>query len=258
MTFSLTILGSSSAIPTLTRNPSAHLLTVNERCFLIDCGEGTQLQLRKFHIHFQRINRIFISHLHGDHYFGLIGLLNTLHLLGRKDELHLYGPPSLKEIIDIQLESSLTLLNYPLFFHIVSDSGYNLIHEDESITIHSFPLLHSVPTCGFIFREKKQQPIHSYAYCSDTAYTETIIPYITGCDLLYHEATFMQDMTSNAHNKFHSTTIEAATIAQKAKVKKLLIGHFSARYEDLEPLVIEARTIFPETYLAGDGEIFKL
>jgi len=298
MTFSLTILGSNSAIPTLTRNPSAHLLNVNERLFLIDCAEGTQLQIRKYHIHFQRIRRIFISHLHGDHFFGLIGLLNSLHLLGRKEELHLYGPPLLKEILDLQLDASQTTLVYPLIFHLISPAGYEMIYENDTVTVHSFPLVHSIPTCGFIFREKKQlrkirkdrikdlqvpvsemlnlkkgkdyadeqgeihknedltldpPPSRSYVYCSDTVYTESIIPYIQKADLLYHEATFMQDMTQIAHEKFHSTTIEAATLAKKAGVKKLLIGHFSARYEDLQPLLDEARSVFPETYLAEDG-----
>jgi ribonuclease Z len=303
MTFSLTILGSNSAIPALNRNPSAHLLTVNERLFLIDCAEGTQLQLRKFHIHFQRISRVFISHLHGDHYFGLIGLLNTFHLLGRKDELHVYGPPVLKEIIDLQLESSMTTLNYPLYFHLVTNDKYDLIFEDESISVHSFPLVHSVPTCGFIFRQKKQdrkirkevveelqvpiqelrnikkgadykdengivhpneeltvdpQEPRSYAYCTDTSYTESILPFIHGSDLLYHEATFMHEMARVAHEKSHSTTIEAATIAAKAKARKLLIGHFSARYEDLQPLLTEARTVFQNTFLASDGENFQI
>lgn len=155
MTFSLTILGSNSAIPSLTRNPSAHLLNVNER-FLIDCAEGTQLQIRKFHVHFQRIERIFISHLHGDHFFGLIGLLNSLHLLGRKEELHLYGPPLLKDILDLQLEASKTTLNYPLFFQALSLPGYGLIYENEKVSVFSFPLKHSIPTWGFIFREKEQ------------------------------------------------------------------------------------------------------
>jgi len=303
MTFSLTILGSSSAIPTLTRNPSAHLLNVNERFFLIDCAEGTQLQIRRFHVHLQRIQRIFISHLHGDHYYGLIGLINTLHLLGRKDELHLYGPPVLKDIIDIQLQASQTTLNYPLVFYPLSFSGYNLIFEDDKVTVHSFPLIHSVPTCGFIFRQKNQGrklrkdkvnelsiPIaamhnikegqdyideqgrvfkndditrdppapKSYAYCSDTAYDEEILPIIRNCDLLYHEATFMQKMVASAQDKRHSTTIEAATLAKKAMVKKLLIGHFSARYDDLQPLLDEARTIFPDTILAEDGMSFPI
>lgn len=303
MTFSLTILGSSSAIPTLTRNPSAHLLNVNERFFLIDCAEGTQLQIRRFHVHLQRIQRIFISHLHGDHYYGLIGLINTLHLLGRKDELHLYGPPLLKDIIDIQLQASQTTLNYPLVFYPLSFSEYNLIFEDGKVTVHSFPLIHSVPTCGFIFRQKIQDrklrkdkinelniplgEMHnikagkdytdqqgrvfkneditldppapkSYAYCSDTAYNEDILPIIRHCDLLYHEATFMQKMVASAQDKRHSTTIEAATLAKKAMVKKLLIGHFSARYDDLQPLLDEARTIFPDTILAEDGMSFSI
>ena len=298
MTFSLTILGSNSAIPMLLRNPSAHLLNVNERLFLIDCAEGTQLQIRKFHIHFQRIERIFISHLHGDHFFGLIGLLNSMHLLGRKEEMHLYGPPLLKEILNLQLEASNTTLIYPLFFHPLSFSGYEMIYENEKVSVFSFPLDHSIPTCGFIFREKQNDrkirkdilaelkipveeiknlkrgqdyidekgDIHkneditsdppsprSYAYCSDTAYNEKIIPYIQGCDLLYHEATFMQVMAVIAKEKQHSTTIEAATLAKKADVKKLLIGHFSARYKDLQPLLEEAKTVFPDTIIAEDG-----
>ena len=262
MIFSVTILGSNSAIPTLQRNPSAHLLNVNERIFLIDCAEGTQLQLRKYRIHFQRIRHIMISHLHGDHYFGLLGLLTTFHLLGRKDEIHLYAPPELEEIIRIQLEASLTRLIYPVTFHPLVADGIQPIFEDERVTAHSFPLLHSVPTFGFVFREKvkirKIPATRSYAYCSDTAYTEGIIPYVQQVDLLYHEATFMQDMAEVAAEKLHSTTVEAATCALKSRVKKLLIGHFSARYEDLQPLLDEARKIFPETYLAEDGEIFNL
>jgi ribonuclease Z len=298
MTFSLTILGSNSAIPTLTRNPSAHLLNVNERLFLIDCAEGTQLQIRKFHIHFQRIERIFISHLHGDHFFGLIGLLNSLHLLGRKEEIHIYGPPLLKEILDLQLEASKTTLIYPVYFHALSFSGYELIYENDKVSVFSFPLEHSVPTCGFIFHEKKQErkirkdrlaelkipfadiqslkkgedytdekgrfykneeitldppSARSYAYCSDTAYDEKIIPFVQGADLLYHETTFMNDMAVSAREKQHSTTIEAATLAKKANVKKLLIGHFSARYDDLQPLLEEAKSVFPNTIIAEDG-----
>jgi ribonuclease Z len=258
MTFSLTVLGSNSAIPTLTRNPSAHLLNVNERLFLIDCAEGTQLQIRRYHVKFQRIRHILITHLHGDHFYGLIGLLTSFHLLGRKDELHLYGHPLLKEIIDLQLAASASILNYPLLFHPLRFNSYDLIYEDDKVTVHSFPLIHSVPTCGFIFHEKKPQRgslegPRSFAYCSDTAYSELLLPYIHGCSLLYHETTFMQNMARNAQDKMHSTTIEAATIALKAQVKKLMIGHFSARYDDLEPLLEEARTIFSETILAEDG-----
>ena len=303
MTFSLTVLGCSSAIPTLTRNASAHLLNVNERLFLIDCGEGTQVQLRRYHSYIQRLKHIFISHLHGDHYYGLIGLLTTLHLLGRREEMHIYAHSMLEEIINIQLKASQTVLLYPLHFHYLQEDKSDLIHEDTSLTVHSFPVVHSIPTCGFIFREKIQArkirrevidkleiPVselqkikqgadytdpagevyknsiltidppepRSFGYCADTLYSETIIPYIQNCDLLYHEATFRQDMADVAREKWHSTTIEAASIAQKGDVKKLVIGHYSARYDDLQPLLEEARTVFPETYPAQDGSKFLI
>jgi len=262
MTFSLTVLGSNAAIPANNRNLSAHLLNANERFFLIDCGEGTQFQLRRYHISFQRIKRIFISHLHGDHFFGMIGLLHSMHLLGRKEELHLYAPAALQPIIDMQMEASQTRLIYPLIFHSLHMDQPDLVCEEERISVHSFPLKHSLPTCGFVFREKnppRKVPVaRSYAYCSDTGYSEEIIPFITGVDLLYHEATFMQDMAAVAREKLHATAIEAATIAVRAKVKKLLIGHFSARYEDIAPLLDEARSVFPETYPAEEGEVVAI
>ena len=303
MTFSVTILGSGSAIPTLKRNPSAHLLNVNERLFLIDCAEGTQLQLRKYKIHFQRITHIMISHLHGDHYYGLMGLLTSFHLLGRKDEVLLYGPPLLQDIIDLELQASGTTLIYPLHFHPLTSDHFEQIFENDKVTVHAFPLIHSVPTFGFLFREKQQQrkirkevlenvkmPFsvmsklkkgedftdqegrfykngeltldppkpRSYAYCTDTLYNEKIIPYIHGCDLLYHEATFMQDKLQNAKEKMHSTAMEAAMIAKKAQVRKLIIGHFSARYEDMEPMLLEARSVFAETYVVEDGDVFQV
>ncbi|MCK9219886.1 MAG: ribonuclease Z [Bacteroidales bacterium] len=262
MTFSLTVLGSSAAIPANDRNLSAHLLNANERFFLIDCGEGTQFQLRKFHISLQKIRYIFISHLHGDHYFGLIGLLNSMHLLGRKTELHLFGPPRLMEVLDLQMELSLTRLVFPLVFHPLIMDQHVLIHEDDHLSIHSFPLKHAVPTCGFIFREKnpprKIVIPRSYAYCSDTVYTESIIPYISGVKLLYHESTFMEDLAGAAAEKFHTTAKEAATLAQKAQVTKLLLGHFSARYEDLTPLLEEAKSVFFESYVAQEGTSLEI
>jgi len=259
MTFSVTILGSNSAIPTLQRNPSAHLLNANERLFLIDCAEGTQLQLRRYKIHFQRIKHVLISHLHGDHFYGLIGFITSLHLLGRKDELHLYANPELQQIIDIQLAASRTMLVYPLIFHPLLSDRKKLIIDTERLKVYSFPLLHSVPTNGFLFVEQHTSTVRirhprSYAYCTDTAYSEDIIPYIKGVDLLYHEATFLHNMAAAAREKLHSTAFEAATIAAKAEVKKLLIGHFSARYDDLQPLLDEARSVFPETILAADGD----
>jgi ribonuclease Z len=255
------------------------------------------------HIHFQRIRHIFISHLHGDHFYGLIGLISSMHLLGRTKPLHIYGPPVLKEILDIQLKASLTTLLYPLEFHETQAEEPAMLFEDEHISVTSFPMLHRIPTTGFLFREKPyerrlrkdmlsllQIPVHlipllrrgedyttpdgtvhpnesitmdsppprSYAFCSDTAYYEDIIPVIEGSTLLYHETTFMNNRIANATEKFHSTTGQAATIALKAGVKKLLIGHYSARYDELQPLLDEARAIFPETELAEDGRVFEI
>jgi ribonuclease Z len=262
MTFSLTVLGSNAAIPANNRNLSAHLLNASERFFLIDCGEGTQFQLRRYHISMQRIKRVFISHLHGDHFFGLIGLLNSMHLLGRKEELHLYAPPMLQDILDIQLSASMTTLNFPVIFHPLRFDEGELIFEDGKVSVHSFPLRHTVPTCGFIFREKnppRKVPVaRSYAYCSDTGYFEDIIPWVKEVGLLYHETTFMQALAANAAGKLHATASEAATIASMAHVKKLLIGHFSARYEDIGPLLAEARAVFPETYPAEEGTILDI
>jgi ribonuclease Z len=262
MTFSLTVLGSNAAMPANNRYLSAHLLNANERFFLIDCGEGTQFQLRKYRISFQRIRHVFISHLHGDHFFGLIGLLNSMHLLGRKTDLHLYAPAMLLEIIDLQLEVSQTVLRFPLIFHPLRMDKEDLLLEEDRISVHSFPLRHSIPTCGFAFREKKPPrkvpEARSYAYCSDTGYYESIIPFIQHIGLLYHETTFMQDLAAVAADKLHSTAREAATIAAKAQVKKLLVGHFSARYEDIVPLLAEARSVFPETYPAEEGVIINI
>lgn len=301
--FTLTILGCSSATPTSERNPTAQLLNHGENLFLIDCGEGTQVSLRRMHIHFQRIKHIFISHLHGDHFYGLIGLVSSMHLLGRTKPLHIYGPPTLKEILDMQLMASQTTLLYPLEFHATQAETSEIIFEDKHITVSSFPLLHRIPTTGFLFREKPYErklrkdmlellkiPVHliprlragedytaadgmvypnsaitlespaprTYAFCSDTAYYEQIIPIIKGASLLYHETTFMNDREANAADKFHATTGQAATIAAKAGVKKLLIGHYSARYDQLQPLLDEAREVFPETELTIDGSIFEI
>ena len=301
--FTLTILGSSSATPTSERNPTAQLLAHGEKLFLIDCGEGTQVSLRRMHIHFQRIKHIFISHLHGDHFYGLIGLVSSMHLLGRTKPLYIYGPAGLKEIIDLQLKASMTTLLYPLEFRETQSEKPEVIFEDELIKVSSFPMLHRIPTTGFVFSEKPYErkirkdvidllkiPVHllpkikagddftaadgtvhpnsvitidppaprTYAFCSDTAYFEDIIPTVQGADVLYHETTFMNNREANAADKFHSTTGQAATIAKKAGVKKLLIGHYSARYDDLQPLLDEARAVFPDTELAMDGRVFEI
>lgn len=303
MSFKLTVLGCSSATPTLERHSSAQVLNVNERLFLIDCGEGAQIQMRRFRVKFQRINHIFISHLHGDHYLGLMGLLFTLHLLGRTKELHLYADPDLQEIIDMQLEISQTILQYPLTFHPLDSTKSEILYEDEMILVRSIPLEHRIPTSGFLFREKPRDmkikkeilekviipvdafdsikkgndftdengrffknselanegsPSVSYAYCSDTGYTDTYLSIIRGVDMLYHEATFLKDKEKNAREKFHCTASDAANTALKAGVKKLIIGHYSARYDDLTPLLDEAKGIFNNTVLAEEGKIYEI
>lgn len=303
MIFKVTILGSNSAIPTIKRNPTAQLVNHNERLFLLDCAEGTQVQLRKIKIRIQRVSNIFISHLHGDHFFGLIGLISSMHLLGRNKPLNIYGPAKLEEILKIQLEASETKLNYELIFHPLKMDSIETIYEDEKLTISTIPMNHSIPTVGFLFREKlgkrrlirgkiaelnipvqnilpikngadfldengvlhknsevTENPLvpRTYAYCSDTSYYEPIIPIIKGADLLYHETTFMQDMAKAAADKLHSTTIEAGTIAKKAEVKKLIIGHFSMRYDILDYLLDETKTVFSNVDLARDGKEFEL
>ena len=226
-----------------------------------------------------------------------------MHLLGRTKPLHIYGPPVLKEIIDLQLQASLTTLLYPLEFHFTQAEKEEIIFEDDHMIVSSFPMLHRIPTTGFFFQEKPYErrirkdiiellriPVHmipkiktgedyispdgsvypneqitiespaprSYSFCSDTAYFEDIIPVIKGTNLLYHETTFMNSRAANAADKFHSTTGQAATLALKAGVKKLLIGHYSARYDDLQPLLDEAREVFPETELAVEGSMFEI
>ena len=303
MPFRVTILGSNSAIPTTKRKPTAQLLNVAERFLLIDCGEGTQMQLRKYKIKMQRISHVFISHLHGDHYFGLIGLISTMHLLGRKKELHIYADPQLKEIIMIQLEASKTELAYPLFFHPLDYKAPKLLFEDEKIQVKSFPLKHSIDCCGFLVQERQLErrmiseaimehniPVNciqgikagddftksdgtiishweltksahrarSYAFCSDTAYSEAIVPIVQGVDLLYHEATFKNDLQDRADYTFHSTTGQAAEIAKLAEVRRLVVGHYSQRDNDLSCLLNEVQEVFPNAELAEEGKIFEI
>lgn len=303
MSFSLKILGSNAAIAAHHRHQTSQLLTMMQVSFLIDCGEGTQLRLKKFKIKSQRIDHIFISHLHGDHYYGLMGLISSLHLYGRSKDLNIYGPPGLKEIISIQLKYSHSVLNYKLNFKEWTPGISELLFENVNLTVHSFPLDHRIECSGFLFKEKAKKrrikkgvleksvsPLTvialkdgkdvldeagnvlmenkkytmepaaqcSYAYCSDTRYNENIIPYIKHVDLLYHEATFMEDMKERAVTTFHTTTEQAGTIAKKAEVKKLLIGHFSTRYKELEPMLIETKRIFENAELAIEGETFTI
>lgn len=302
-TFELLILGSSAATPTANRNPTAQLLNIAERFFLIDCGEGTQMQMRKYKARFQSVNHIFISHLHGDHFYGLPGFLASMHLLGRKNELTIYGPKELEEIIGMIHKHSDTYLNYPLKFIYTQNENKRLIFEDEKVEVYSFPLKHRVVTTGYLFKEKplarnidkyklekmnvsfaeihklKQgldaidnngktiknseltldPPIQrSYAFCSDTKFFEELAFDIKGVNLLYHESTFLEDKQDRAKQTFHSTAKQAAQMAVLANVQKLILGHFSARYGNLEEFLEEATPIFPNTELAIEGQLFSL
>lgn len=261
------------------------------------------MQMLLYKVKMSKIHHILISHLHGDHYLGLMGLLFTMHLNGRTDEMHVYGQPELMDIIDLQLKLSNTTLRFPLIFHPVQHYSSLVIYDDDELQISTIVLNHRIPCTGFLFREKmkprklnmeevskydipvfkynrikagedfidkdgkrisnetltmESQPLRSYAYCSDTLYEEDIIPYIKGVDILYHEATFSDDMTGRAQMTFHSTARQAANIALLADVKKLIIGHFSARYKELQPLLDEARSVFQNTVLAMEGSTFDI
>jgi ribonuclease Z len=302
-TFELLILGSSAATPTSSRNPTAQLLNIAERFFLIDCGEGTQMQMRKYKARFQSVNHVFISHLHGDHFYGLPGFLASMHLLGRKNELTIYGPKELEEIIHTLHKFSETYLNYPLKFVHTQTMEKQLIFEDEKVEVYSFPLKHRVATTGYLFKEKPLSrnidkykleklnvsfaEIHklkqgldaidengnliknaeltmdpaqqrSYAFCSDTKFFEELARDIKDVDLLYHESTFLEDKKDRAKETFHSTARQAAEMATLANAQKLLLGHFSARYGNLDDFLIEAKPIFSNTELAIEGQTFSL
>jgi len=259
MKFSLTILGSSSAVPTASRNTTAHVLNVHERFFLIDCGEGTQIQFRRYRIRFGRVHQIFISHLHSDHILGLFGYLATQTLIGRKKEIEIYGPPDLERFVrnHFSLFPESLLLN--LVFHPLDPSGVFKIFEDKAVEVTSFPVRHRIPTWGFLFREKlKGRNYHNteprtYAYCTDTLFEPSLATVFEGCDLLYHEATYGHKEVSRATSTYHSTAKQAAEMALLAHAGKLVVGHFSARYKDTSLLIEEARAIFPETVEATDG-----
>ena len=303
MPFELTILGSNSALPTSDRYPTAQVLNILGRFFLIDCGEGTQIQLRRNKIGFGKIKHIFISHLHGDHYYGLIGLISTMNLLGLKTDIHIYAPSEIKNLIQAQLDFLKADLNLNLIFHPLNFKKPQQIFADKRVEVFSFPLKHSISTCGFLFREVQKpanikkdlieyykipiarikeikqgadflteggelipnekltnlsaQP-RSYAFCTDTAFHTPIIEVIKNVDLLYHEATFLEAMRDFAVKTLHSTTVDAASIAKLSNVKKLLIGHFSARYNDIKLFENEAKTVFENTEAVKEGKTYKI
>ncbi len=304
MKFELTILGSGSSVPTANRNSAAQVLNVLERYFLIDCAEATQHQLRRFRVPYNKINHIFISHLHGDHFFGLMGFLSTLSLQGRRGEMHIYADSRLQEIMECQMKIMRSRFVYPIVFHALSRRE-ELIYEDKVVTVTSFPLKHryEAPVCGFLFREKERErtiridmvaawkvpvafmqylkmgkdyvtpegeviankrltvappPSRSYAYITDTLFRERFSGYVQGVDLLYHEATYSKEDEVLARESYHSTAEQAAKLAESAGAKKLLLGHFSARYSDVTELLSEARTIFPNTFICSDGDVFEI
>ncbi len=303
MSFEVTILGSGAAIPTQRRNPTSQYIVCNDRHILIDCGEGTQMQIRKYGVKFQRINHILISHLHGDHFFGLVGLISTMHLMGRDKGLSIYGPEELEQILRLQLEVGAAKLDFEINFVKLNGKDSGVIFEDNLIEISCFPLKHRIPTNGFVIREKvkerrlnplkiegsglqfehmhrlkKGEDIHlengktlkntkytldphpsfSYAYCSDTAYAEKIVPYVQGVSLLYHEATFVEKDIERARATFHSTARQAAEIAKKAGVGKLIIGHLSARYDSTSDHLHEAMQVFENSEVVEDGRTYQV
>ena len=299
--FEVTILGNTSSIPVHGRHHTAQVVRFGQDFLLIDCGEAMQLQARAFKIKVSKINHIFISHLHGDHYLGLVGLLSSYHLGKRTSPLTIYGPQGLDEIITTHFRWSNTKLSYPLTFVQTHDDG--VILDDPRLEVYSFPLKHRLPTTGFLIKEKHglrsmikeklQQnevplaaihslrqgidykdesgklykvkafthplpPLRSYAYCSDTIYNPELKQFIQNADLLYHESTFMEDNVERAAITFHSTAKQAAEIAKMSQVKKLLLGHYSSRYVDLEPLLNEAKTVFGNSILSEEGSTYSL
>jgi ribonuclease Z len=297
----VTILGNNSALPAFDRHPTSQVVTLDDQLFLVDCGEGTQMQLSKYRIRWGRINHIFISHLHGDHYFGLPGLIHSMGLLNREHDLHLYAPAQLISILQSQLDAAGSLLPYKLHFYPLSTEGVLL--QSERFKVSCFQTKHRIPCWGFRFEQVKAprrvnpekalkyevpssffdelkkgkdyirkdgvlvenlnvtdpapKPM-SYAFTADTIYDEELIPWVSGVDMLYHETTYLKELNERAAARFHATTHQAATIALKAGVGRLLIGHFSSKYDKLEQFESEAREIFPNTDLALEGVTFKV
>lgn len=301
--FELHILGCGSALPTTRHFATSQVVNLRDKLFMIDCGEGVQMQLRKSRLNFSRLNHIFISHLHGDHCFGLLGLISTLGLLGRTAELHIHSPKGLEELFAPMLAFFCKTLAYKVIFHEFEVREPVVIYEDRSMTVTTIPLRHRIPCCGFLFAEKPRpnhivremidfyqvptyelnrikngadyvtpegdvianalltnpsDPPRRYAYCSDTIYRREVVPQIKGVDLLFHEATFAHSEQARARETYHTTATQAGQIALEAEVKQLIIGHFSARYEDEQILLQEAEAVFPQVILAKENLCISL
>jgi len=297
----VTILGNNSAVPAFDRHPTSQLVTLDGFNFLVDCGEGTQIQMINYKIRRSRISHIFISHLHGDHYFGLIGLLTSFSLLGRQQELHVVGPAPLQQIIELQLKVADTSLSYDLHFHTIRNEG--ILVDTDKFAVKCFRTNHRIECYGFFFAEKRKPrrlileavrenniPLHfyerlkngedfitsvgeviknewvteaapkgkSYAYCADTRYNEDMIEHIKDADMIYHETTYLENFREHAELRYHSTAKQAALIAKKSGCLRLLIGHFSSRYDTLEEFEKETREIFPNSELALEGVTYRV
>lgn len=301
--FELHILGCGSALPTTRHFATSQVVNLRDKLFMIDCGEGAQMQLRKSRLKFSRLNHIFISHLHGDHCFGLMGLISTFGLLGRTAELHIHSPKGLEELLTPMLNFFCHTLAYKVIFHEFDTRQTSVVYEDRSMTVTTIPLQHRIPCCGFLFAEKARpnhiirdmvdfykvpvyelnrikngsdyvtpegeviantrltrpsDPPRKYAYCSDTIFRPEIVKQLSGVDLLFHEATFAESELARAKETYHTTAAQAARIALEAGVRQLVIGHFSARYEDESILLKEASAVFPNTILAKDNLCISL
>ena len=302
-TFEVNILGCGSAKPTLRHLPTSQIINIRGKYYMIDCGEGAQIQMQKMRLPMARIGHIFISHNHGDHVFGLPGLISTMALLGRTAELHIHGPQQLQEFLDNIIRIYCEGITFQIIFHPIDTRVHNIIYKDRSVTIWSIPLQHRIPCSGFLFKETPPLPhirremieafnipfsqinnikagadwttedgtfipndrlvtpaakARSYAYCSDTAFQPKLTEMLQDVTLLYHEATYPEELLKRAQETLHSTASQAATIAKEAHVGKLCIGHFSARIKDEEALLAEATAIFPQTSLAFEGLNLKI
>lgn len=298
---SVTILGNNSAVPAFDRHPTSQVVTLDGNNYLVDCGEGTQIQMIKYKIRRGKISHIFISHLHGDHYFGLVGLINSFGLLSHQQDLHVFGPSPLQEIVELQMKVAKTTLPFNLFFHTINKEG--ILVDDSKIEIRCFPTNHRIECYGFSFREKKKPrkidlekvreagiPASyykrleegmdyttkedilikneevtieapkgkSYVFCADTKYDENLLPHIQEADMIYHETTYLDHLKEIATERFHSTSKQAALMAKKGKVKKLLIGHFSSKYHELDEFEKESREVFENTEIALEGVTYQV
>jgi ribonuclease Z len=302
MRFALTILGVNAATPAFGRFPTSQVLQIHQHFFLLDCGEGTQMRMGDFEVPRHKIQHIFISHLHGDHVFGLPGLLFSYDLNGRQTPLDIYSPPGLEAMIAAQLRPGGSL-SYPLHFHEVDTNAPSLVFENNDVSVRSIPLKHGIPTVGYVFREKPRllnlrpekiaehqltipqikaakageaillengkllenreltlppAPLRSYAFLTDTLYDESVLPYIKGVNLLYHDTTFCDDFAENAAITMHSTAHQAAELARKAGVGQLICGHYSSRYRELGRFLEEAGPIFENTVLGVEGRTYEI